>query len=105
MVPGAAGRFEPAKSSGPARDSWRPPLSGTGRHTPFFANYRRQFFFRTTDVPGGLDLGETTMVMPGDTVLLGVELDRPVAMGVGLGFAVREGNRTVAAGTVTDLLD
>jgi elongation factor Tu len=76
-----------------------------GRHTPFFANYRPQFFFRTTDVPGGLDLGETSMVMPGDTVALGVELGRPVAMHVGLGFAVREGNRTVAAGTVTDLLD
>jgi elongation factor Tu len=76
-----------------------------GRHTPFLANYRPQFFFRTTDVPGSMVLGETTMVMPGDTVDLAVELGNPVAMDVGLGFAVREGNRTVAAGTVTALLD
>ncbi|HET8660818.1 MAG TPA: elongation factor Tu [Micromonosporaceae bacterium] len=76
-----------------------------GRHTPFFANYRPQFFFRTTDVPGAVDLGEVTMVMPGDTVDLTVRLDKPVAMDVGLGFAVREGGRTVAAGTVTGLLD
>jgi elongation factor Tu len=76
-----------------------------GRHTPFFANYRPQFYFRTTDVPGSVDLGEITMVMPGDTVDLLVELGRPIAMDVGQGFAVREGGRTVAAGTVTDLLD
>ncbi len=76
-----------------------------GRHTPFFANYRPQFFFRTTDVVGSVDLGEVTMVMPGDTVDLTVELGRPVAMAEGLGFAVREGGRTVAAGTVTELLD
>jgi elongation factor Tu len=76
-----------------------------GRHTPFFANYRPQFFFRTTDVPGGVELGEVSMVMPGDTVALTVVLDKPVAMEPGLGFAVREGNRTVAAGTVTGLLD
>jgi elongation factor Tu len=76
-----------------------------GRHTPFFGNYRPQFYVRTTDVPGSVDLGEATMVMPGDTVDLTVELSRPVAMHVGLGFAVREGGRTVAAGTVTALLD
>jgi elongation factor Tu len=76
-----------------------------GRHTPFFANYRPQFYFRTTDVPGAVELGEQTMVMPGDTVELTIELGKPVAMEVGLGFAVREGGRTVAAGTVTALLD
>ena len=76
-----------------------------GRHTPFAADYRPQFYFRTTDVPGGIDLGEITLVMPGDTIELGVELSNPVAMDVGLGFAVREGGRTVAAGTVTELLD
>jgi elongation factor Tu len=76
-----------------------------GRHTPFFANYRPQFYVRTTDVPGSMDLGKATMVVPGDTVDLTVELGRPVAMHVGLGFAVREGGRTVAAGAVTALLD
>ena len=76
-----------------------------GRHTPFFGNYRPQFYFRTTDVPGSVDLGEITMVMPGDTVDLSVQLGAPVAMEVGLGFAVREGGRTVAAGSVTELLD
>jgi elongation factor Tu len=77
-----------------------------GRHTPFVANYRPQFYFRTTDVPGAVELGEqVSMVAPGDTVDLTVELGRPVAMEVGLGFAVREGGRTVAAGTVTGLLD
>jgi elongation factor Tu len=76
-----------------------------GRHTPFAADYRPQFYFRTTDVPGGIDLGEITLVMPGDTIDLGVELEKPIAMNVGLGFAVREGGHTVAAGTVTELLD
>jgi elongation factor Tu len=76
-----------------------------GRHTSFFANYRPQFYFRTTDIPGSVELGQTTMVMPGDTVDLTVELGKAVAMDAGLGFAVREGNRTVAAGTVTALLD
>lgn len=76
-----------------------------GRHTPFAADYRPQFYFRTTDVPGGIDLGEIALVMPGDTIELGVELEKPVAMNVGLGFAVREGGHTVAAGTVTELLD
>ncbi|MEU7778845.1 elongation factor Tu [Micromonospora parva] len=76
-----------------------------GRHTPFLANYRPQFYFRTTDVAGSVDLGDLAMVVPGDTVDLSVELGRPIAMDVGLGFAVREGGRTVAAGTVTELLD
>ncbi|MFS8480157.1 MAG: elongation factor Tu [Micromonosporaceae bacterium] len=76
-----------------------------GRHTPFYANYRPQFYFHTTDVPGSVDLGAASMVRPGDTVDLTVELGKPVAMDVGLGFAVREGGRTVAAGTVTALLD
>ena len=76
-----------------------------GRHTPFFANYRPQFYFRTTDVPGAVDLGGVEMVLPGDTVDLVVALGKPVAMDVGLGFAVREGGRTVAAGAVTALLD
>jgi elongation factor Tu len=56
-------------------------------------------------VSGGIDLGEITLVMPGDTIELGVELAKPIAMDVGLGFAVREGGHTVAAGTVTELLD
>ncbi len=76
-----------------------------GRHTPFASDYRPQFYFRTTDVSGGIDLGSTTQVMPGDTVDLAVELVKPIAMNVGLGFAVREGGHTVAAGTVTELLD
>ncbi|MFC5266553.1 elongation factor Tu [Kribbella qitaiheensis] len=76
-----------------------------GRHTPFAADYRPQFYFRTTDVSGGIDLGGIELVMPGDTIELGVELAKPVAMDVGLGFAVREGGHTVAAGTVTELLD
>ncbi|MFI7599438.1 elongation factor Tu [Actinoplanes sp. NPDC049681] len=76
-----------------------------GRHTPFVANYRPQFFFRTTDVSGAIDLGGLPMVMPGDTVELTVHLGKEVPMDAGLGFAVREGGRTVAAGTVTQLLD
>lgn len=76
-----------------------------GRHTPFAANYRPQFYFRTTDVPGSVDLGGLDLVMPGDTVDLTVALGQPVAMDVGLGFAVREGGRTIAAGSVTTLLD
>ncbi|TCC39091.1 elongation factor Tu [Kribbella capetownensis] len=76
-----------------------------GRHTPFAADYRPQFYFRTTDVSGGINLGEITLVMPGDTIDLSVELEKPIAMTPGLGFAVREGGHTVAAGTVTELLD
>ncbi|NUS00286.1 MAG: elongation factor Tu [Kribbellaceae bacterium] len=76
-----------------------------GRHTPFAADYRPQFYFRTTDVSGGIDLGDIALVLPGDTIELGVELEKPIAIEVGLGFAVREGGHTVAAGTVTELLD
>jgi elongation factor Tu len=76
-----------------------------GRHTPFAADYRPQFYFRTTNVSGGIDLGEIQLVVPGDTIELGVVLEKPVALDVGLGFAVREGGHTVAAGTVTELLD
>ncbi|MGO1971381.1 MAG: elongation factor Tu [Propionibacteriaceae bacterium] len=76
-----------------------------GRHTPFAADYRPQFFFRTTDVSGALDLGEVELVLPGDTVVVTVSLDKPVALEDGIGFAVREGGRTVAAGTVTALHD
>jgi elongation factor Tu len=77
-----------------------------GRHTPFATDYRPQFFFHTTDVSGGMDLGGIDLVMPGDTLdKVAVTLGKPVALEVGAGFAVREGNRTVAAGTVTALLD
>jgi elongation factor Tu len=76
-----------------------------GRHTPFAANYRPQFYFRTTDVPGSIGLDGRGEVAPGETVQLEVHLGAPVAMDLGLGFAVREGGRTVAAGTVTELID
>ncbi len=77
-----------------------------GRHTPFFKGYRPQFYFRTTDVTGVAQLPEgTEMVMPGDNVSLLVELITPIAMDKGLRFAIREGGRTVGAGTVTEILD
>ena len=76
-----------------------------GRHTPFFDNYRPQFYFRTTDVTGVVHLPEgTEMVMPGDNVDMSVELIHPVAMDEGLRFAIREGSRTVGAGRVTKIL-
>jgi elongation factor Tu len=76
-----------------------------GRHTPFFKGYRPQFYFRTTDVTGVAQLPEgTEMVMPGDNISLTVELITPVAMDKGLRFAIREGGRTVGAGTVTEIL-
>jgi elongation factor Tu len=76
-----------------------------GRHTPFFANYRPQFYFRTTDVTGTVELPEgTEMVMPGDNVTLGVKLIAPIAMDQGLRFAIREGGRTVGAGVVSTIL-
>ena len=76
-----------------------------GRHTPFFTNYRPQFYFRTTDVTGVITLPEgTEMVMPGDTTEMSVELIQPIAMEEGLGYAIREGGRTVGAGTVTKIL-
>ena len=77
-----------------------------GRHTPFFKGYRPQFYFRTTDVTGVTELpAGTEMVMPGDNVGLVVELITPVAMDKGLRFAIREGGRTVGAGTVTEILE
>jgi elongation factor Tu len=76
-----------------------------GRHTPFFKGYRPQFYFRTTDVTGICELPEgVEMVMPGDNVTIVVELITPVAMDKGLRFAIREGGRTVGAGTVTDVI-
>jgi elongation factor Tu len=76
-----------------------------GRHKPFFNNYRPQFFFRTTDVTGTVELPKgTEMVMPGDNVTMTVELGKPIAMDEGLRFAIREGGRTVGAGRVTKIL-
>ncbi|MEN9741040.1 MAG: elongation factor EF-Tu [Actinomycetota bacterium] len=75
-----------------------------GRHNPFFTNYRPQFYFRTTDVTGVIELpAGTEMVMPGDTTDMAVTLIQPIAMEEGLGFAIREGGRTVGAGTVTKI--
>ena len=76
-----------------------------GRHTPFFKGYRPQFYFRTTDVTGSAELPEgTEMVMPGDNVNLNIELITPVALEKGLRFAIREGGRTVGAGTVDEII-
>ena len=76
-----------------------------GRHNPFFTNYRPQFYFRTTDVTGVITLPEgTDMVMPGDTTEITVQLIQPIAMEPGLGFAIREGGRTVGSGRVTNIL-
>ena len=77
-----------------------------GRHTPFFTGYRPQFYFRTTDVTGTADLPEgVEMVMPGDNVTIQVNLLTPIAMDKGLRFAIREGGRTVGAGTVTEIIE
>ena len=77
-----------------------------GRHTPFFTNYRPQFYFRTTDVTGTVTLAEgTEMVMPGDNVNFKVELIAPIAMEDGLRFAIREGGRTVGAGVVAKIIE
>ena len=76
-----------------------------GRHSPFFSNYRPQFYFRTTDVTGIITLAEgTEMVMPGDNVTITVELIAPIAMEQKQRFAIREGGRTVASGTVDEIL-
>ena len=76
-----------------------------GRHTPFFANYRPQFYFRTTDVTGACELpAGTEMVMPGDNVQMTIELIHPIAMEDGLRFAIREGGRTVGAGVVAKII-
>ncbi|MBW3605687.1 MAG: elongation factor Tu, partial [Actinobacteria bacterium] len=77
-----------------------------GRHTPFFSNYRPQFYFRTTDVTGSIELPSgVEMVMPGDNTEMTVELGDPIAMEEGLRFAIREGGRTVGAGRVTKILE
>jgi elongation factor Tu len=77
-----------------------------GRHTPFFKGYRPQFYFRTTDVTGVVELPESVeMVMPGDNTNLVVELITPIAAEKGLHFAIREGGRTVGAGVVTDIIE
>ena len=77
-----------------------------GRHTPFFTNYRPQFYFRTTDVTGTVDLPEgTEMVMPGDNIAMQVNLIAPIAMDEGLRFAIREGGRTVGAGVVASIIE
>ena len=77
-----------------------------GRHTPFVTGYRPQFFFRTTDVTGSVNLGEgVEMVMPGDNANLMIELITPIAMEKGLKFAIREGGRTIGAGSVTDIIE
>jgi elongation factor Tu len=77
-----------------------------GRHTPFFANYRPQFYFRTTDVTGAVELPSgVEMVMPGDNIKIAVKLINPIAMEEGLRFAIREGGRTVGAGVVAKILD
>jgi elongation factor Tu len=75
-----------------------------GRHTPFFNNYRPQFYFRTTDVTGSVKLADgVEMVMPGDNIKMDVELIAPIAMEQGLRFAIREGGRTVGAGVVAKI--
>ena len=77
-----------------------------GRHTPFFSNYRPQFYFRTTDVTGTVKLPEgTEMVMPGDNIAMEVTLIVPIAMGEKLRFAIREGGRTVGAGVVASIIE
>ena len=77
-----------------------------GRHTPFFSNYRPQFYFRTTDVTGAVDLPEgTEMVMPGDNIKMTVDLISPIAMEEGVRFAIREGGRTVGAGVVAKIIE
>jgi elongation factor Tu len=77
-----------------------------GRHTPFFSNYRPQFYFRTTDVTGTVELpAGTEMVMPGDNISMIVQLIHPIAMDEGLRFAIREGGRTVGAGVVASIIE
>jgi elongation factor Tu len=77
-----------------------------GRHTPFFKGYRPQFYFRTTDVTGIVELPEgTEMVMPGDNIAMVVNLITPIAMDKELRFAIREGGRTVGAGVVSDIIE
>ena len=77
-----------------------------GRHTPFFNGYRPQFYFRTTDVTGLIDLpAGTEMVMPGDNVDMTIELITPIAIEQGLRFAIREGGKTVGSGVVSEIIE
>ena len=77
-----------------------------GRHTPFFNGYRPQFYFRTTDVTGVIELPEgTEMVMPGDNITMEIQLITPIAMEKGLRFAIREGGRTVGSGVVSEIIE
>ena len=77
-----------------------------GRHTPFFNNYRPQFYFRTTDVTGVINLPEgTEMCMPGDNIIMEIDLITPIAIEEGLRFAIREGGRTVGSGVVTEIIE
>jgi elongation factor Tu len=76
-----------------------------GRHTPFFSGYRPQFYFRTTDVTGTADLVGADMCMPGDNVRVSVELHKPIALGDGVRFAIREGGKTVGSGVVTTIIE
>jgi elongation factor Tu len=77
-----------------------------GRHTPFFTGYRPQFYFRTTDVTGDIELAEgQDMVLPGDDVSVGIKLIEPIAMEEQLRFAIREGGNTVGAGVVTKIIE
>lgn len=76
-----------------------------GRHTPFFSGYTPQFFFRTTDVTGVTNLVGAEMVMPGDSVALDIQLQKPIAIYKGSRFAIREGGRTVGSGVVTEVME
>ena len=77
-----------------------------GRHTPFFTGYRPQFYFRTTDVTGTLQLPEgIEMVMPGDNIEINAQLITPIAMNEGLRFAIREGGRTIGSGVVSEIFE
>ena len=77
-----------------------------GRHTPFFKGYRPQFYFRTTDVTGSIEMPEgVEMVMPGDNVTISAELIQPIAMEQGLRFAIREGGHTVGAGVISEVIE
>ena len=103
--------FRKLLDSGEAGDNIGALLRGTkkeegGRHTPFFTKYRPQFYFRTTDVTGEVELPSgTEMVMPGDDAKFTVKLITPIAMSEKLNFAIREGGRTVGAGVVTKIIE
>ncbi len=102
QVAAAPGTLQPRRAF--AAQGYALTTQEGGRHTPFFSNYRPQFFFRTSNVVGTVDLGSDRMVMPGDTAEITVELGLPVALTPGQTFAIREGGITVGAGTVTALL-